>query len=200
MNQEWNPSPSASVPLHTEFRVTSCESGTLLSHGLHEAEVAHVKNSNYSIMKRKHLSARRVQIHNHHTPGLSAEMGNVSYIENGNMKTLQVKTKSYPCSLSSVFDVIHIWMTAVTASSAASKHSSQQALLTVRGQWRRSRCASAKAPVCHLPCRSLLSPSLSLPPPGLSRCCGSEDLHCRILRFKKHHIEPNLACVCVKTV
>lgn len=80
---------------HAEFSLTSYECGTLLSHGLHEAEVAHVvKNSNYSIMKRKHLSARRVQVHSHHTEGLSAVMVNVSYIENGNMKTLQVKAEN----------------------------------------------------------------------------------------------------------
>lgn len=60
--------------------------------------------------------------------------------------------KSCTCSSSSVFDVTHIWMTTVTASSAVSKYSSQQALLTILGQQRRqSLCAGDNTPVCHLP-------------------------------------------------
>lgn len=187
---------------HAEFCLTSCECGTLLSHGFHEAEGAHVvKNSNYSIMKRKHLSARRVQVHNHHTEGLSAVMGNVSYNENGDMKNPSGRDyKSCSCSLSSFFDVIHIWMTTVTAPSAVSKYSSQQALLALPGQQRRwSCCVGDKALMCHLPCRSPLSLSLSPPLPGLSRC-GSEDPHYGIPRFQKRQIEPNLACACVKIV
>lgn len=95
---------------HTEFCLTSCESGTLLSYGPHEAEVAHVvKNSSYSIIKRKHLPARRVQVQNHHTEGLSAVIVKVSYIENGNMKNPPGQDcKSCTCPLSSVFDVTHI--------------------------------------------------------------------------------------------
>lgn len=66
---------------YAEFCLMSCECGSLLSHGPHETEVAHVKNSNYSITKRKHLSARSVQVHNHHTEGLSAVTGKFLTLE-----------------------------------------------------------------------------------------------------------------------
>lgn len=190
---------------HTEFCLTTCDSGTLLSHfpwtssGSCCEELPTTASWKGSTFQLPFSLPGRVQVHNHHTEGLSAEMGNVSYIENGNTKTLQCK--SCTGSSSSLFDVIQVWMTTVTASSAVSKHSSQQALLTLPGQQRKGLCcASDEVPVCPLPCRSLLSPSLSLSPPGLSRCCGSEDPHCGIPRFKKHQIEPNLAHARVEIV
>lgn len=94
------PAPLHQCHWHTEFSLTSCDSGSLLSHGLHEAEVTHVvKNSNYRIMTRKRLSVRRVQVQNHHAEGLSTVIGNVAYTENRNMKILQVKTANLALTL-----------------------------------------------------------------------------------------------------
>lgn len=66
-----------SVSWHAELCLTSCEHGKLLSHVLQKAEVAGiVKKTNYSIVERKHLSARGVQVYNHHMKGESAVIVN----------------------------------------------------------------------------------------------------------------------------
>ena len=123
--KQWNrnkkPQPTyVSVSWHAEFCLTSCEHGRLPSHVLQNAEVAGiVKKANYSIMERRHLSGRGVQVYNHHTEGESAVIVNGNTLRYFHQRCfLHWKwkhenspgqdPKSCTCSLISVFDVIHI--------------------------------------------------------------------------------------------